>query len=76
MNTVSTNSRYGLGLVLSIIVLIACAIYSGTQNATAGSAGAMLLAFLAMACMCCCAERFDGGIPRFYEDLHRADRHS
>lgn len=24
--------------------------------------------------MCLLAERFDGGIPRFYEDIHRADR--
>jgi hypothetical protein len=32
------------------------------------------IAMVLMLPMCCLAEHFDGGIPRFYEDIHRADR--
>jgi len=71
MNTLSTKARYGLGLLLSISTLLFCAVSSATSRVAGGNAAVTLLAFVAMAVMCFCAEQFDGGIPRFYEDLHR-----
>jgi len=71
MSKPSTKSYYGLGLLLSISTLIACAVSSAINRSAGGNAVVTLLAFVAMAIMCFCAEQFDGGIPRFYEDLHR-----
>ncbi|MBS1991950.1 MAG: hypothetical protein JSS83_15615 [Cyanobacteria bacterium SZAS LIN-3] len=63
----------GLLLFLSILGFAASV---AEDVLTSHHVAALSAAVLCLVAMCGLAERFDGGMPRFYEDLHRSDRHS
>jgi hypothetical protein len=68
-----TKRTSGIFLALTLLAILACA--AADSLAPQHKELFFSIALLLMLPMCCLAERFDGGIPRFYEDIHRRSSH-
>lgn len=64
-----TKRTSGIYLALTLLGMLACAAADSWAPLHKGLF--FSIAMVLMLPMCCLAERFDGGIPRFYEDIHR-----
>ncbi len=63
------KSTSGILLALTLLGIFAAA--AGHNIWPEHAPRFFLLSMLLMPAMCYLAERFDGGIPAFYEDIHR-----
>jgi hypothetical protein len=69
-----SKAKTGVLLTLTLLAIFACAAADTLLPQHKGLF--FVVAMILMVPMCYLCEKFDGGIPAFYEDLHRRDGHA